>query len=91
MANWKTNFHASDLDGFKKCICSGSNASDPNCQQDTADYNKDPVAQKCGAKPPTPPPGPPSGKTPLEELMEVLGEIKAKPHFDSEQMSLTTW
>ena len=45
IANWKTDFTAADLDGYKKCICSGSQANDPNCQQDTADYNKDPEAQ----------------------------------------------
>jgi hypothetical protein len=89
---WKTEFHASDYDGYKKCVCSYLPDSDPNCQQNTADYNKDPEAQDCGAPDPTPPPTPPSPeKTPLEELMEMLIEIKEKPHFNDENMSLTTW
>merc|ERR1712038_246415 len=86
---YKTDFAASDLDGYKKCICSYKQAGDPNCEQSTDEANKDPEAQECGAEPPTP--GPTPDKSPLEELIEMLYDIKGKPHFDSENMSSTTW
>lgn len=86
---WATSYNGMERDEYKRCVCSENlGMENENCAQESG--NVDPTP---GPEPePSPQPEPePVGPTPLEELVAMILELRANPHYSDTEFSNTTW